>query len=94
MSLADHICTSPSSSRCPISAVPGYTPNDDTEPAEQPGSDLPHLGPDSASQSNYLPLQDPAIQSLPTSNSPQKFVGYLRPGKNVPPRIDAFVAST
>lgn len=97
MSLADHICTPPTS-KCSISAVPGHTPNNETESPEQekvtPGSDLLHLRPDSASQSNYLPLQDPAIQSLATSNAPQKSVGYLRPGKTVPPRIDAFAAST
>ncbi|KAE9993118.1 hypothetical protein EG327_006471 [Venturia inaequalis] len=79
MSLADHICTPPSKPRAGDSKASG--------------SDRPHLGPDSTSQLNYSPLQDPAIQFLPTPNAPPKSVGYLRSKKNVPPRIDAFAAN-
>lgn len=97
MSLADHIC-SPLSSELLISAIPVCTPNNEAESPEQehktPSADLRNLESDSVRQSEYLPLQDPAIQGISALDAPQKSVGYLRPGKNVPPRIDAFAAST
>jgi hypothetical protein len=97
MSLADHIC-SPLSSRSLISDNPIHPSNNKAESPEQeykaPSSNARNLGPDAAYQSEYLPLQDPAIQYAgATPDAPQKSPGYLRPGKNVPPRIDAFAAS-
>ena len=72
-------------------------PNNEAESPEQeyrvPSSDPSNLGTDSAYQSDYLPPQDPAVQAGVTPNAPQKSPGYLRPGRNVPPRIDAFAAS-
>jgi hypothetical protein len=96
MSLADHICSS-LSSKSLISDDPAYISNNEAESPEQeyqiPSVDQSNLGPNSAYQSNYLPPQDPAIQAALTPKDPQKSPGYLRPGRNVPPRIDAFAAS-
>ncbi|QDS77335.1 hypothetical protein FKW77_005103 [Venturia effusa] len=56
-----------------------------------PGSDPLHSRAGSTGQSNSL--QDPAIQYFPAPIAPQRSVGYLRPGKTVPPRIDAVAAN-
>jgi hypothetical protein len=99
MALAEHICI-PRPSQSLISGNAVYIANNNVESPEithqATSSKSANLGLDPAIKSEYFVSRDPAIQAglnVLNSNAASKSPGFLRSGRNVPPRIDALAAS-